>query len=409
MHDRLSFLRQCVDVDRGGDSGSQVLSGTSEKWRCCFLILAMIFACFPIVQAGPVRAEQQVEEDWMQQVSLRMVGLAGERQTRPELDAIGACDGVINGEYGFHTLLEEKPWWQIDLGENLQLDRLVVYNRCGGFETRASRMCVLVSADGRQFDEVYRHDGSVFCGQSDGKPLTIKLKGVKARHVRLQLPGRDYFHLDEVQVYASGCDKNLALHRRATQSSVSQWSTAKGGHSDWSPVLRATLEGGFRLAAALANMGVSVEAERKTLASIKTMPEPDADGIWRERYLQARRVIRTMALANPLLDFDSIVFAKRAPTLFPHLSDQNYGWWSRPGGGVFILKNFKGGAPELAKLSGDFAPGNFLQPELSHDANRLLFAYCKHFPEVQHVKDKYTKSNLPEESFASSKIGRAHV
>jgi len=60
--------------------------------------IAMLFACFPIVQAGPVREEQQVEEDWMQQVSLRMVGLAGERQTRPELDAIGACDGVINGE-----------------------------------------------------------------------------------------------------------------------------------------------------------------------------------------------------------------------------------------------------------------------------------------------------------------------
>jgi hypothetical protein len=369
------------------------------KRTCSVLIFALMVLGCSVDAVESVRTDQQIEEDWLQQVRLRMVGVAGERQTRPELDAIGACDGVINGEFGFHTLLEEKPWWQIDLGEELPIDRLVVYNRCGGFEARASRMLVLLSADGKAFKEAYQHDGTVFYGFTDKKPLTIALNGAKARHVRLQLPGKDYFHLDEVQIYATGGDKNVALNKRATQSSVSQWSTAKGGHSDWSPVLRATLEGGFRLAAELERMGVNVEAQRKVLETIKATPEPDGDAAWRERYLQARRAIRALALSNPLLNFDSLAFVKRTPTLFPHLSDQNYGWWSRPGGGLFILKNFKSGTPELVELSGDFPAGNFLQPELSYDAKRLLFAHCKHFPDVANIKDKYTKSNLPEESF----------
>ncbi len=46
-----------------------------------------------------------------------------------------------------------------------------------------------------------------------------------------------------------------------------------------------------------------------------------------------------MALRNPLLDFDTILFVTGAPGRFPHLSDQHYGWWSVPGGGAFCYNS----------------------------------------------------------------------
>jgi cytochrome c553 len=347
---------------------------------------------------APISA--RIEADWLRQVPLRLLPLAGERQMRPELDAAGGVDGVINGEWGFHTQLEEQPWWQVDLGEVVALDRLAAFNRCtGGFEARAARMIVSLSEDGKSFSQAYQHDGTVFRGHPDGQPLVVPLKGAKARFVRLQLPGRDYFHLDEVQVFAAGTGKNIALGKPATQSSVSQWSVAHDAASDWEKVLRVTIEGGLRLVAALEAKGVAVDEARALLEHLRTSAAPLDEAEGRERYLRARRAIRALALANPLLDFDSLVFVKRAPGMFPHLSDQNYGWWSRPGGGVFVLKGLKSGAPEVVPVTGTFAPGSFLQPELSFDGKRVLFAYCKHFPEVAGLQDKMTKANLPEESF----------
>ena len=57
--------------------------------------------------------------------------------------------------------------------------------------------------------------------------------------------------------------------------------------------------------------------------------------------------MRDLAIRNPLLDFDKILFVKQAPGHFPHMSDQFYGWWSRPGGGVFLLEGFKGNEPKV--------------------------------------------------------------
>ena len=51
---------------------------------------------------------------------------------------------------------------------------------------------------------------------------------LRARFVRLQIPSAQpiFFHLDEVEVYGPEAP-NLALHRPADQSSLSQWSTPK--------------------------------------------------------------------------------------------------------------------------------------------------------------------------------------
>ena len=54
-------------------------------------------------------------------------------------------------------------------------------------------------------------------------------------------------------------------------------------------------------------------------------------------YLRVRWLKRRIALANPLMQFGKLLFAKRVPTSYSHLVMQYYGWRARPGGGLFVL------------------------------------------------------------------------
>lgn len=342
--------------------------------------LALLLASLPSGSRASVFREQ-IEADWMTQDRLRV---ADSPVTR-EQDAAGACDGVQDGQWGFHTEHEDRPWWQVDLGEVRTLDRLVVYNRTD-FAQRAARLVVLISDEGEDFRQVYAHDGATFLGHADGKPLAIALQGVPARFIRLQLPGRDYFHLDEVEVYPPGNGVNIALDKPCTQSSVSQWSR-RHGQVDARTSADLVLQRGTRLAHQLRQMGIDVAPWEKFANRRNEATD-----------LQMRWAVRQMALSNPLLDFDSILFVKRAPGTLPHISDQYYGWWSRPGGGICILEDFKGPSPRVRCLTEGWPQGNFLRPDLSYDGKRVLFAFCRHDPHVSEM-EKVDKTKLPEDTF----------
>jgi formylglycine-generating enzyme required for sulfatase activity len=141
----------------------------------------------------------------------------------PAEDAAGAVDGVIDGSFSFHTSQDEAPFWQVDLGAPEPISAVIVYNSAH-MPARAANLRVLLSADGASWSEVYAHDGTPFVG-ADGSPLKVPLSNQLARHVRIQLPGPTWLHLDEVQVLSAGGETNLALRKPATQSSTSQWST----------------------------------------------------------------------------------------------------------------------------------------------------------------------------------------
>ena len=119
----------------------------------------------------------------------------------------------------------------------------------------------------------------------------------------------------------------------------------------------------------------------------------------RALYLKARWAVRHMALANPLLDFDDLVFVKRAPGTFTHMSDQNYGWFSRPGGGLFVLEKFKSDHPTLRCLTTALPEGSVLSPDVSYDAKKVVFAHCRHYPTLAGEPDKLNKDNVPEDAF----------
>ena len=351
----------------------------------------------------PLITREQVEADWLRQEELHNAGkISRDGKVKPEQDAIGACDGIKDGKWGFHTENENKPWWQIDLGRQMVLDRVVLYNRCELAE-RTSRIIVLLSNNGNNFRQAYQHDGTTFFGYTDDKPLLIKLHGAQARYVRLQLPGKNYFHLDEVEIYAHGIRQNVALAKPATQSSVSQWSRLhfqKQRH-DFAQVDE-VVQRGFKLAESLRQLGADIGTRVRTLESIALkageLPWDAPENIRRALYLQARRVVREMVFANPLLDFDTILFVKRAPGTLPHMSDQYYGWWSRPGGGIYLLEDYKSDRPRLRCLTKNWPEGSFLRPELSYDGTKVLFAYCRYYPHVAGM-EKVDKDKLPEDAF----------
>ncbi len=145
---------------------------------------------------NPVITTAQIEADWLRQAVVRSLPSLGTQITTQQ-DAAGGCDGVIDGHFGFHTQQEENPWWQVDLGQSLPLDRIVIYNRGDGVAERAAHLQVLVSDDGQDWQLLYEHDGSVFsairrseasAGRGERLPGALRANSV-ARH-ELPPPGR---------------------------------------------------------------------------------------------------------------------------------------------------------------------------------------------------------------------------
>ncbi|MCH8042631.1 MAG: hypothetical protein IID44_02830 [Planctomycetes bacterium] len=107
-------------------------------------------------------------------------------------------------------------------------------------------------------------------------------------------------------------------------------------------------------------------------------------------------VRRTIAFANPLLNFDELLFLKRHRATFNHMCDQYYGINAPPGGGLFVLSDPFGAKPRLRDVAAEsvvqsgrlagkkLAGGSFLSPDLSFDGERIAFAYVECEGDKQH-------------------------
>ena len=346
-----------------------------------------------------------LEADWVLRETL-LAATNRPARISPESDAAGGCDGIKNGRWGFHTASAVRPWWQVDLGSTQAIARVVIWNRCDAESAaaRTTNLNLLFSLDAKNWITVYEHPGTAFYGFKDKKPLEVNSNGQRARFVRIELPGQSHLHLDEVEVFSSSsATNNLARHRPANQSGVSEWSV---DHSppplpDWKQCLQKVLAHSLELGREWLQAGLDVEplmAEARQLSD-RIIHAP-ADSDWKSLYLAGRCLHRKLVLANPLLDFDTILFTKRVPSSFNHMSDQYYGWWSEPGGGLYLLRNFRGDHPTTECISGAFKEaGSFLRPTLSYDGEKVLFAWSRFYPGLAALTNKLDKSNVPENAF----------
>ena len=115
--------------------------------------------------------------------------------------------------------------------------------------------------------------------------------------------------------------------------------------------------------------------------------KPGAETQARELYLELRQLTRRIEFANPLLNFDRILFMGYVrPGGDFHMVDQYVGWNARPGGGIYVLEHFKdmpvvtdvlrdsvvrNGRLAESRLQG----GAFLRPDLSFDGKKIAFAW----------------------------------
>jgi len=211
---------------------------------------------------------------------------------------------------------------------------------------------------------------------------------------------------------------NVALHRPATQSSTSPHSLdhaalgqrqaaerapAEVTAEQFQAAARQAVARGRLLAASLRRLKAPIDRDFRTFEEAarraETAPAGAGTAAWRDLYVQVRWAVRAMAIKNPLLDFDDLLFVKRVPGQFTHMSDQYYGWFSRPGGGLYVLEGFKTGRPRIRCLSEELPAGSVLRPDLSYDGHRVLFAHCRYYPGLAADRNKLDKEHLPEDAF----------
>ncbi|MGD0897288.1 MAG: hypothetical protein ABR915_05585, partial [Thermoguttaceae bacterium] len=343
------------------------------------------------------------------------------------------------------------------LGRSVPLERALIFNRMDDMKAagRAANLRLLLSDDAKTWREAYRHDGKAFGGADDGKPLAVALDGAAARFLRIQLPGTDYLHLDEVEVYGKDDPKkNIAIGRPADQSSISAWS--KGVAKSPSPTAKrpaAQPEPALRLGLVRLDMEAEWQREFQVLAAQtadrrRQPPETevyhrsamilsdDRDGVdvvlrrtealwadlagpsppavlkhlrWRidqlkgkaqsvgpsdaearlKLFLEVCAVRRQIALANPLLDFNKLLFVKRHQGTFRHMVDQYYGDCAKPGGALCVLVDPFGPKTEVRDVLADatvqrgrlegrqLRGGSFLSFDLSFDGQTVAFSWTE--------------------------------
>ena len=358
----------------------------------------------------PPTLRQAIEDDWLRQVE---AWRAGNHPLTTAADAAGGCDGVKDGKYGFHVGLTPNPWWQVDLGASVALARIVIYNRLDyapGLHN-ADIIQILTSDDGKAWTLRHDNKGKHFGGVRGGAPLEAQFPpGLRARFVRLRLPSAKpiFMHLDEVEIYGpEDARKNLALHRPADQSSLCQWSTVKsqpGEEKAETFPIPETLAHGRRLAEALAKMGVDAAPALAELGRIEKLnaAKPGAAEA-RALYLQAHWAIRRLAFANPLLNFDRMIFVKRhTQQSYPDVCLNHMPWVSAPGGDLCVLSGGEQGAlfKELGEpggtitstststkrleglnvkylINGALGPGHVHGMDLWFGGDRVVFGYAR--------------------------------
>lgn len=145
-----------------------------------------------------------------------------------------ATSGVKTGGYGFHTRREANPWWLLDLQRVYRLRRIIVYNRELACADRADEMSISVSSELQgPWIEIQKTSGR-FGGVLTDTPLDVELPAaVPARFVQLQLNNTDFFHLDEVEVYAEpdSNDPKAAIAEATLESHASIADGNKGKRS----------------------------------------------------------------------------------------------------------------------------------------------------------------------------------
>jgi len=142
----------------------------------------------------------------------------------------------------------------------------------------------------------------------------------------------------------------------------------------------------------LAQMAARLKELQKARAEVKVTYTKQRFELFKKACMLRRRI----ALSNPLLDFDKILFIKRHRATFNHMCDQYYGINILPGGGIYVLSDPFSDNPQVRDVLADsvvqrgrlkgqrLEGGSVLSPDLSYDGKTIVFAYVECKGDVDH-------------------------
>ena len=126
------------------------------------------------------------------------------RAPTPEADAARVVSGIWTKSYNCHTALETRPWWRVDLQSVCRIQQVRIYNRLAnlGMMVRTNRFEIQVSDDDATWRTVFnKDDGVLVDGRKQLPYVWTPDKDIHARFLRIQLHGRNYLHLEQVEVF----------------------------------------------------------------------------------------------------------------------------------------------------------------------------------------------------------------
>jgi hypothetical protein len=98
---------------------------------------------------------------------------------------------------------------------------------------------------------------------------------------------------------------------------------------------------------------------------------------WENLWKWTHSTLRSIFLFHHRIQQEPILIVKQAPGVFSHQLTQYYGRYARPGGGLFVLDK-PGISMQARQLGKDLLPpGSYMQPEVTHDGQRILFSFCE--------------------------------
>jgi hypothetical protein len=110
-----------------------------------------------------------------------------------------AVDGNTNGQWGggscTHTQNENQPWWQIDLGREYEIVKVVIFNR---------QDCCMDANNNLQIMVDDKLAATILTAQNPS--TTVNLNCVRGQIVKLHAPRAGFLMLCEVQVFAEPFD-----------------------------------------------------------------------------------------------------------------------------------------------------------------------------------------------------------
>lgn len=129
-----------------------------------------------------------------------------------------------------------------------------------------------------------------------------------------------------------------------------------------------------------------LEVGKRALAELGQKPE-DNNKV-KDLYLAVRKIKRSIAFKNPLLDFSSLLLVDSprpaaSPALCDHESGHRAGYNAGNGGRLLVLDGlFPGG--KVTRLAPE-RPGAFLKPDLHFNARKVVFTFKPHDEDAYHL------------------------